>query len=47
MMKKKRGTHFDPELFDLFMDNFDEVLRITESVQEEEEEEKVDERDGG
>ena len=49
MMKEKRGTHFDPDLFDLFMDNIDEVLRITETIQgngeQEEENEGEDDDD--
>lgn len=32
MMKQERGTHFDPDLLDLFLDSLDEVIRIKESV---------------
>ena len=28
IMKQERGGHFDPELLDLFMDNYNEVLQI-------------------
>jgi putative two-component system response regulator len=28
IMEEGRGSHFDPELFDLFRDNFDEIIRI-------------------
>ena len=30
MMKNERGTHFDPEALDAFLDSIDEVLRIKE-----------------
>ena len=30
MMKSERGTHFDPEALDVFLDSIDEVLRIKE-----------------
>ncbi len=30
LMKKGRGTHFDPELLDLFFDSIDEVLTVKE-----------------
>ena len=29
-MKEERGKHFDPELLDLFFDNFAEVISIQE-----------------
>ncbi len=29
MMKDGRGTHFDPELLDLFSDHFDQIVEIT------------------
>jgi putative two-component system response regulator len=32
MMKAGSGTHFDPELFDLFLDAMDKVLEIRESA---------------
>ncbi|WP_320173736.1 HD domain-containing phosphohydrolase [Maridesulfovibrio sp.] len=31
IMKEGRGTHFDPELIDLFFENIDEILNIKES----------------
>ena len=30
IMKKGRGQHFDPELFDIFIDNLDDFVRIKE-----------------
>ncbi|MEA2451610.1 MAG: cyclic di-GMP phosphodiesterase [Actinomycetota bacterium] len=32
MMRAGRGTHFDPELFDLFVDSMDQVLQIREET---------------
>lgn len=29
-MVAERGTHFDPELLDLFLDSMDEVVQIRE-----------------
>jgi putative two-component system response regulator len=40
IMRQGRGTHFDPDLFDLFMDNLDRLL----VVKEEEEERPIPER---
>ena len=34
IMAAGRGTHFDPELYDLFIANFDEVLKIQGSFQD-------------
>ena len=34
IMRQGRGTHFDPELLDLFMDNLDEILSIHEEFGE-------------
>ena len=34
MMVKERETHFDPDIFDLFMGNIDEILTLKESVQD-------------
>lgn len=31
MMREARGSHFDPELLDLFLDSMDDVLKIKES----------------
>jgi putative two-component system response regulator len=31
MMREGRGTHFDPELLDLFLGSMDEVLKVTEA----------------
>lgn len=33
-LKKNRGTHFDPELVDLFLENLDEILYIRDSLKE-------------
>jgi putative two-component system response regulator len=35
IMAAGRGTHFDPELYDLFMEHFDEVLEIQKEFKEE------------
>ena len=32
IMKAGRGTHFDPELFDIFMENLDDVIALKESI---------------
>lgn len=32
VMVEERGSHFDPELLDLFLDNIDEFIRISESL---------------
>ena len=34
IMKAGRGSHFDPDLFDLFMDNLDEILRLSEELKD-------------
>jgi len=31
-MKEKRGTHLDPEILDIFLDQLDEFLRIDEKI---------------
>ncbi|MFW5915423.1 MAG: HD domain-containing phosphohydrolase [Planctomycetota bacterium] len=35
IMKSDRGKHFDPEIFDLFLDHLDEVLQIQEEYEDE------------
>lgn len=32
VMVEERGSHFDPELLDLFLDNIDKILKISESM---------------
>ncbi len=34
IMKEERGKHFDPELLDLFFDNFAEVISIQEKYRQ-------------
>jgi putative two-component system response regulator len=34
IMKAGRGTHFDPTLFDLFMENLDEIIRISKELED-------------
>lgn len=40
LLKDERGEHFDPKLVDIFLDNFDEVLRIKDKFADEFEEVK-------
>lgn len=32
IMKEGRGTHFDPQILDLFLDNLDEIIAIKEAI---------------
>lgn len=32
IMKEGRGTHFDPQILDIFLDNIDEIIAIKEAV---------------
>ncbi len=32
IIRKERGAHFDPQIVDAFMDNFDKILQIREEV---------------
>jgi HD-GYP domain-containing protein (c-di-GMP phosphodiesterase class II) len=34
IMKNDAGTHFDPELIELFLENLDEFLKIKETYQD-------------
>ncbi|MGC8938771.1 MAG: HD domain-containing phosphohydrolase [Thermodesulfovibrio sp.] len=34
IMKKGRGSHFDPQLLDIFLNNFDEFLKIRETFKD-------------
>ena len=34
VMRNGRGTHFDPQLLDLFLDNLDAVLEIQEQYKD-------------